>query len=146
MGKDDEESEQSPGESDAEAEAEAVRECISEIDELVAQLTRKLDDLSSRSAKHRKLNVPINLLLRAKQLTKNPEADFASSAEAEATSDNAATSQIEANVATSHGPPVPQANAFREAQGYSSFDDIRDGQTLIDCCCTESRNRTCRHL
>ena len=68
-----EEEEEELGESDAEAEHEEVRQSLSDISELVAKLTSKLDEAQGRGAKARKLSVPIDVLLRAKRLLQDPE-------------------------------------------------------------------------
>ena len=83
-----------PGESDAEAEHEEARQSLNDIAELVAALTSKLDEAQGRGAKTRKLNVPIEVLLRAKRLLQDPEAAQGETEQDIAReSDHAATSQ-----------------------------------------------------
>ena len=38
-------------------------------------------------------------------------------------------------------PLVPQAREFRNSNGYQSFDEVRDGKTLVHLCCAESAKR-----
>lgn len=143
-----------PGERDAEAEHEEARQSLSDIAELVAALTSKLDEAQGRGAKTRKLNVPIEVLLRAKRLLQDPEGgldseeDIARESGHAARSQNeeeAATSQNQENAATSQMPARRQATEFMQERGFTSFDLRKDGMTLIDHCCIESQKRTCRH-
>ena len=37
--------------------------------------------------------------------------------------------------------PVPQARKFMAAMGFKSFDEVKDGRTLVHICCQESQQR-----
>ena len=142
---DEEESEGSPVESDEEAEYEEVKETLAEMADLVTELTRKLGELEDPSAaEQRKRSIPIEIMLRAKRLLQNPEAamDEITVTATPLNLVNAASSQTVGNAATGQLPQIPQAQAFREEKGYKDFNEVRDGLTLIDWCCTEFLRRT----
>ena len=37
--------------------------------------------------------------------------------------------------------PVPQARKFMASMGFKSFDEVKDGRTLVHICCQESQQR-----
>lgn len=138
--------------SDSEDERKQCAVAIASIDALVATEHRTEED-NAKAANRPKDESRIELLLLARRLVQihsegdsQPAPDDLSLAAAKAAGknehperDDAGTGQ--GSVGDVAGPLVPQAREFMASKGFKSFDEVKDGQTLVVHCCYDSKTR-----
>ena len=118
--------EQSPGSSDSEAEHEEAKEALKGLQELLDGLDRRIQ------ASEVDKSVTKDVLLRAQMMIKQ-EGDGG-------VRRHAATSQRDPSDALT-SPEPRQPREFMEEKGYDTFDELKDGDSLVILCCRESRTR-----
>jgi hypothetical protein len=136
--------------SDSEDEQQEFQNALRSIDALFANATSR-EEANAKEAKRPKDDSRVEILLLARQLLQmqsdgvSQSVDGIKASMGSASGAQSSDAEIQAGNAGIAGddagePPVPQAREFMASMGFSAFDEIKDGQTLV-VHCYESRRR-----